>query len=114
MVYKNMSHYLGWTYPVKHRHGPFPLVQRDQYGHRWIYDARAGTFQNLDLGTVIKVAGPLVVKYLVPFFKELVGGLKQQPQAYWWWQPPVATTVITPVTTVVTERWLCDSPHCGV
>lgn len=67
--------------------GEIPLTTQDQFGNTIIYDPKTKTFENIDLGTiitVIKVIGPLVVKYIVPFVKDLISGLQDKPSTPNW------------------------------
>lgn len=90
--------------PMKVRRGPFPLVAKDQNGHRWLFNAKKNQFENIDIGEIIKVAGPLVVKYIVPFIKDLIAGIKESknkppnvpvPESLWGWAVPEAWSTPT-------------------
>lgn len=117
-----MSYIVNYSYSPKVRNGPFPLVQQDQNGHRWVYDSRDGTFKNIDIGTILTVVGPLVVNYVVPFIKDLISKQKPLttlvpvpvPVTHSCW--PLLSVWSTPCTSVSTSysvhRVLCDSPFC--
>ena len=53
----------------------------------YYYNYQTGQYQNIDavqIGSILQVAGPLIVKYLVPFFKELISSKKLVSQRLTW------------------------------
>ena len=110
---------------TKYRKGPFPLIKRDQRGVHYFFDKRENKFRNLDMQNLLTVYGPLIVKYLLPFIKDLLTTAtkeQEKPQQVLM-RRRIAVPVqqnyyipqnnVVPVTTIPrTTRWYCTSPDC--
>jgi len=68
-------------------------VIRDISGRHWIFNPKTLQYQALDmsqLGEIAKIAGPLIVKYVVPFVKELVSSINSSKNETPVPTPPIA------------------------
>ena len=77
--YSNYSNYVFQQHKI--RHGTIPLIAKNGQGHHLVYNSRNNSFNAIDMKNMVTVVAPLVVQYIVPFVKDIIGAFSQKQQS---------------------------------